>query len=559
MWRKMFREHQNLTYRKKYKCSECNEYSLNIEYDLELQCENGCDLSDFDEADIADIISNNDFKGYYIAEELNELFYKLDYNEMNRNFGLGKITDDPLLKGMSKRQKNEIEWFFEKSIEIDSKLDDVTVKYMNANNIKENSELTPFSYVIHLVEDMHHFLYLAWNEICLFYCASNLSEKKFYTERFFFDNCVDHISFVVDRMYVFLGIYYDYSFKDELSKNTTDRIKSDIKCTEYKSSDIKRLIDTAGGLFPISRVRGSNNHDISYVNSEMYKSIEKDNSKIKDYDKDSSEIYIKDLTPKLDSLIKIIRIYYDVLDEIVKMIDDNNFREKHIPMLRIFWNDILKSEAIQTQYTSEYFENINLELRNIFENIYFLNNKYTLDIFFRMDEIIKCINDIYNRSYCEQFINNSFNGMNMYYIGKYNIDPIKNKFTGQIDEQYLLYSSVTRLYSCYDKLSKYLNNVDDRYKDIKYFSDFNKISLDSENDFDKKILAVINNEFYKKLEKFRNNIYHSLRPGCFGGKGAMAHFNTVISQIVFENTKIMLDFLKFIIDVNMCRYKKINE
>lgn len=183
MWRKKMRLHQSLIYRKKFRCPICKGYCLHIIHDFACECENECDVDNYDKLEIECIISKNNFEGYYTLQDIDDLFYAIDNNLVNKMFE--KITDDPLLKGMSNKQKSEIESLLTKTIDIDSQLDDVTVKYMNRYNVKEGDELTSFSYVINLVEDIHHFLNLAWNDVCLFYYGSNLVEEKFYSERFF--------------------------------------------------------------------------------------------------------------------------------------------------------------------------------------------------------------------------------------------------------------------------------------------------------------------------------------------------------------------------------------
>ena len=536
MWRKKMRSYQSLTYRKKYKCPICNEYSLHIIHDLACECENECDEDDYDKLEIESIISKNDFEGYYTLQDIDDLFYGIDNNSVNRMFR--KITDDPLLKGMSNKQKNEIESLLAKTIDIDSQLDDVTVKYMNRYNVKEGDKLTSFSYVINLVEDIHHFLNLAWNDVCLFYYGSNLVKEKFYSERFFFDNCVDHISLAIERIYVFLGIYYNFNFVNNLSNNRTINIKQHLKKNkDFKESKIKSLVDCAAGSSIIQDIRGYNIHDLSYLNNKIMKDIEKDSTKTGYYNQDSTYINKLELKPELPKILKTIKQYYDVLFEIIQMIDKNSFNEKNIPMLEIFWNDILNSKPVKTQYSYDFCSNINLDLSSIFVQLPLLENKYNIDVFFRINDIIHCITDIFNIE-------------GGHYFNRYHLNIRESSFILQVDKQYLLYSSIIRLYSCFDKLSKYLNGIDERYMSIQYFSDFNTFSFIENNIIDQKIMSINNNEFYQKLEEFRNNIYHSLRPGCMGGKDAINHFNNVIGQIVFENTKIVLDFLKFIIDNN---------
>lgn len=536
MWRKNMRSHQSLTYRKKYKCPVCNEYSLHLIHDSACECENECGVDYYEKLAIESIISKNDFEGYYTLKDIDDLFYEIDNDLINRMFR--KITEDPLLKGMSDKQKNEIEILYSKTIEIDSQLDDVTVKYMNKHNIKESDELTSFSYVINLVEDIHHFLNLAWNDICLFYYGSNLVKEKFYTERFFFDNYVDHISASIERIYVFLGIYYDYNFSTNLSNNRTINIKQHLKKhSNFINSEIKKIMDVAAGASIINNIRGYNIHDLSYINNKIVTDIEKNANKTKYYNADSTDINKLELKPELPKILKTINQYYDVLFEAIRMMDNNDFNHKNIPMLEIFWNDIINAAPVESQYSVDFCNGLNIKLACVFEKLRFLESEYNIDVFFRINDIIHCITDIFNIA-------------SGYYFNRYKINITESRFILQVDEQYLLYSSAIRLYSCYDKLSKYLNGFDNRYQNIQYFSDFSSFTFSGNNNYDQKIKNVINNEFFQRLEGLRNNIYHSLRPGCMGGKVAIQYFNNIIGQAVFENTKIVLDFLEFIIENN---------
>lgn len=537
MWRKIMRSHQSLIYRKKYKCPVCNEHRLHIIYDSACECENECDLDDYDKLEIESIISENNFKGYYTSQNIDDFFYEIDNDTINRMFR--KITDDPLLKGMSDKQKIEIENLFSKTIEIDTQLDDVVVKYMNKYHIKESDELTSFSYVINLVEDIHHFLNLAWNEIGLFYYGSNLVKEKFYSERFFFDNCVDHISLAIERIYVFLGIYYDFNFSSNLPNNRTINIKQYLKKnSEYKGAKIKKLVDCAASSSIIKDIRGNNIHDLSFINNKVLKDIEKDPNKTNYYNADSTDINKLELKPKLPKILETINQYYDVVFEIIKMMDDNSFSHKDVPMLEIFWNDIVNPIPIEGQYSVDFLNDLNAKLTSIFKNQPFWGSVYFVDVFFRTNDIVHCITDVFNIATNQ-------------YFNRYHLDVSKSIFILQADKQYLLYGSVIRLYACYDKLSKYLSSIDERYKDIQYFSEFSTFSFLEDNVYDKKIRTIVNNEFYQKLEKLRNDIYHNLRPGCIGGENAINYFNIVISQVVFENTKIVLAFLVFIIENNL--------
>lgn len=129
-------------------------------------------------------------------------------------------------------------------------------------------------------------------------------------------------------------------------------------------------------------------------------------------------------------------------------------------------------------------------------------------------------------------------------LDKYHMDITHMFF---IDKQYLLYSCITRIYSCYDKIAKYLAEKTDRYSKVRYFSDFKEYVYKYNDIISKKISEILNCENYLLMENLRNNIYHNLRPGALYGDEGMNYFNTVLTQVVFESTKIIFDLLNFLI------------
>ncbi len=533
MWRKIMRSHQSLFYRRKYKCPICHEYTVRIVHDFAWGCESRCEFEWLEKLKVEKIVYRDDFDGYYTMKEINDFFIEIDNDEINSIFT--KITEDPLLNGMSIKQKNDIEKLALQTINIDDLLDDIAVKYMNKHNIKIFREQTSFSYVVHLIEDIHRFLNLAWNDVCRFFYGSNLVKEGFYTERFFFDNCIDHIFLATERIYVFLGIYYDFRFSSNLSKNRTIRIKQHLKTnSDFKNSKIKNLLDIATGGSIAYEIRGDNIHDLSYLNKKIVNNIQKNSSQIEHYTKDSTEINKLELKPKLSTIIKTIDHYYNVMYEIINMISGNDFNNTNIPMLGIFLDDILNIKPIEIQYTLEFCNNLNMELQDIFNILILRPDKYIIDVFFRINDIIHCITDVFNIE------------MKQFY-DRYSLNPIKNGFISQVDKEYLMYISAIRLYACYDKLGKYLSEIDDRYQNIKYFSDFKSFEFSVKDAYNDKIINIINSDSFKTLEDLRNDIYHSLRPGSMGGETEVQCFNDIIGSAVFENAKMVLDFLKFLI------------
>ncbi len=117
MWKKMMRSMPSLTYKKKFRCPKCKEYTLLVLHDSACECENDCDLDTFYENKVSEIISQNDFSEFYTSNEIIENFIEMNDDEINSLFS--KPTDDDLLKGLSKKQKEFIETYFKKTANIE--------------------------------------------------------------------------------------------------------------------------------------------------------------------------------------------------------------------------------------------------------------------------------------------------------------------------------------------------------------------------------------------------------------------------------------------------------
>ncbi|WP_069997133.1 YecA family protein [Cellulosilyticum sp. I15G10I2] len=121
-------------------------------------------------------------------------------------------------------------------------------------------------------------------------------------------------------------------------------------------------------------------------------------------------------------------------------------------------------------------------------------------------------------------------------------------FQGIIDEQYLIYSALFRVYSCYDKISKILleERVVLNLENVKYFEDLR--SVKGTNKLLLRIQDIIKNDKdYRMLYIYRNDIYHNLRMGCLNGKEGTDYYNAVLLQVIFKNIKIIQGILQEII------------
>lgn len=535
MWRKYMRSYESLTYRKRYRCPICDEYKLNIIHDSALQCENECELS-YEELsckeEIKKIIDGDDFCKYYELNEIKDLFYEVS-DKINNIFP--KITDEPLMKSMSDKHKEEINELFNRCINIEEQLDDRFVKKANKNLFNGNEKSDQFVQVTNLLEDISYFLNLAWRDICLFYCSTELVKENFHTESFFFYNCIDYITFSVEKIYLLLGIYFDFNFSNKLSENKTFKIKKFIKkCDGY--AEIKSELECVVSF--IKDIRDTNNHDLTYINSIIIKDISRNPSKRELYDKDSTVVNKEKLKPKIDQTLNIIKKCYSVLEYIIRAYNDKGCEDKSIPIIQIITQNIhdLEQEMHKIKLRkinpNEEIGLLEKELKGMFKDGDFMKNSYSKDIFFRMNEVNKCLCDVFN------IINTgNITVCNRYYI--------KNIFLDNIDEEYLLYSCIIRQYACYEKILKCIAEIDNRYLGIKYFNEIErKITLKEENELDKLVKEILEDEYYNQLEKIRNDIYHLIRPSLILDKEIVC-YNMI--DIICRNNRIIFRILDVIL------------
>lgn len=518
---------QSLTYRKKFKCPKCGKYSLHIIHDYACECENECDLTGYNSQKIKKISIKNNFDGYYTAQEIENNFWEIDDSIINSCFN--KVTDDPLLIKMSPKQKERIDSLYKKTVEIDETIDDIVVKYFMANSIKNGSELTPFSYIISLIEDIHHFLNISCNDLILFYYGIELANSHFYSGRFFFNNCIDHIAEADERIYVVLAIYYNYNFDEVLKNNRTFTIKNYLrKNLEYKSSQIKAKMDTIHGSSTVRLQRDNNTHDMNFINRQIIDDINKDMKNIDKYDKDGDQCDIEILLPRIPIMISELEKYFDLFSDLISMVSTVDFRDRKIPMLRIFSDDVAKYELTVTGYTTQFVDYVNDQMQINFNKLINFNSPYIADAFFRLGEISHCITDIFN-------------------IKSGAFYDLPYKHINFIDRQYLLYSCILRLFSCYEKVAKYLAQKIEIYSNITHFSDFENFTSKGYNVISEKIEEITTNKNYLLLMDIRNNLYHNLRLGALSGINGMDYFDNIMIQAVFENVKMIFALLNFLV------------
>lgn len=529
MWKKMFRSRSSLSYRKKYKCPECNNYSLYIIHDEACECMNDCCCND--NIDIFKTMKENDFCGYYTSQELKDSFYIND-EECNKIFK--NITINNTLNLLSVNEKQKVESFFETTSKIDERLDDIVVDYLNFSNLKETQKLTPFGYIINMIEDIHFYINLCCKDIVLFNYGVEYASRNFYSGRFFYNNAVEHLFQANERSYVLLGILYGFNFNTDLSTNKTYKIEKFLKKdVNYKNSQFKSIFEKlkSNNFYKELRdIRDYNTHDLSYLTKVIKDDIEKSGNKnLEFWNRDGNEVDIDLYLPKIKGIIFCLNEFYNLLDMVLQHLKGNKciYNINGFPMINKYLN--FNDNIAFNIYETKDFEELHKHNMELFQRLPDYKSQLIVDIVFRMNEVIHCVADIYNIS-----------GENFYSFWRSNgID-----LYGLIDIQYLLYSALLRLYSCYDKLARYISNIDSKCSEIEYFENFANIVENGR--IINKIRKILDDDNYKLLFQLRNDIYHNLRAGCLYGEKGFEYYNLVLFQIVFENVIIITDFINFI-------------
>lgn len=523
MWKKTLRNHHPMNYRKKYKCPVCNEYTLNLIHDYACECQKGCMTDDID---INKIIEANDFIGYYTSQELEKYFFIND-RECNQIFK--NIANNSTLPLLSDRENKMLESFFEKTTEFDIRLDDIMAQYLNANDLKDVQNLTPYGYIINLIEDIHFFINLCCKDLVLFNYGVEFASKHFYSGRFFYNNAVEHLFQANERIYVTLGIFYDFNFNNDLELNKSYKIEKFLKKdVKYKASQYKVIfekIKSNNFYNELKEIRDSNSHDLSYMPKRIDQDI-RNNKNSSFWNRNGDEVDKDVYSVKIKNIIFCLNEYYNLLDHILKHveIDTSLYTSNSFPMFNYYQNLDHQNITFKDYSVTDY-DLIENSKNNLFPKLRDYNNQLIVDAFFRLDEVLHCIRDIFELS------------ENYFYKWR----NIGIELEGLIDEQYLLYSALIRLYSCYDKISRHIAATNSKYSKIEYFGDF--INVTDNDRIINKIRNIIKDENYKLLFQLRNDIYHNLRAGCLYGNQGLEYYNMILEKIVFENTIIIYNLI----------------
>ena len=392
--------------------------------------------------------------------------------------------------------------------------------YFNYYGLNEIKVYQPYNYLITLVEDMHYYMNLACKDLFLFDLSVSevLPHKEYmYSGRFFGNNAIDHTFQANERMYVILGILCDYNFDNDFSKNTTWNISKGIKKNNIFITVFKKTIEQLKGndfYGKLKEIRDCNEHDMSYFYNERI------SNKISDLDGNEADkqFYL----PIVENILFCLDKMFEILEQILKNIDDESlYKMKSFPMFEVYKNEKIKE--VSKQYDIKYYDVLESYNQKIDKNIAgFWGNMIIADVYFRLDEVLHCVRDIYN-----------------YYNDSCEISGIN--FENFIGIDYIIYSSITRLYSCYDKIARYLRDMYKGYNKIQYFEDFRKYDIRKE--VQTKINVVLNSVYYKELQNMRNRIYHNLRAGVIFGEDAQKYYLNYLTQLVLENERLLFELL----------------
>lgn len=536
MWEKMFRTKDIWVYRKRYKCPMCKEYTLHIIHDNACECEKMfCEINQM--LNVEEIIQKDDYAGFYTSEELKDNFFNIE-DEVNVILKELGFTKPGFSSSYDDKMNESLNILFHRCTEFDEKFTDVVINLKRKRIVKEGMKMDSLGYIINLFEDLHTFINLTCKDLSLFDFALSEVSRRFFSARFFMYNCIEHFSLAFDRIQVLIAILFDYPFKRDIHVDRNVNFEKYFKKQDsYKNSNIKPIYDKIKSLNEfrdIKNIRCFNDHDISYASREVMQQSSDNEYMRREYmEKNSNDVDKKIWLNKIPGLIKSLEIIYDLLDSLLGYFEDNYNKnyDNVIPLLDYFIqieNENLKVAIKDKKYDIDKFHKIDWLKKEYIFKLLELGNMYLLDVFFRIDEISHCINGIYNMRDEKKFC--TYDGITI----------------ALIDNEYLIYSSLFRLYSCYDKIAKYL---DQKYSlGIKYFND---ITLLESNESPIKICKLIlDNEYYKLLDVYRNDVFHNLRHGCLQGENGLNYHHAVIFVCLMENIDLIFTILQSITPIS---------
>lgn len=514
-----------MTYRKKFACPVCSEYTLFITNRFYIrkhyaECSNSCEVLD---EEVSDILEKNQFNGFFKTSDIESGFYYFEIlNELKP-----KIIDTRLDR-FSNKQKEKIDNMAQIDFGYNNQLDDLVIEYMEANKLDDiDKSPSSFSYIMSLVEEIGSIRSQIVKNLFMIKFVEENNNRPF-TFRFFMCNNFDYLVQIDDKMIVLLGIFSEYHFDEELINNKSNRILKHIKRNKDSCNELYLAFQEyhSDGFFNSKRkVRNSNTHG----QSELNQWIKGNPQKASELDYNSllidQEMYRNDISKIITLLTKVQKFEEHLLTFIMTIL--KNIPEmKKTPMQEEQEEKFFDFPKTDKVYNSEKVEK---KKEKIFYEISKKNNPILTDVFFRIDEVSRLITTIYflEDQFFRKFPNEQINDL--------------------IDEEELLYSTVNRLFSCYDKMANYISKNFITEGEVKYFEDFNNSSIVSKN-INQLVKNIIVDPNYKYINKVRNHGVHNVR---WGKIYLQSETNTFYNPL-FNSVTHCFDLLVQLIDETIC-------
>ncbi|PFL46233.1 hypothetical protein [Bacillus cereus] len=380
---------------------------------------------------------------------------------------------------------------------------------------------------------MHYFLIKSCQELTLYDIALDVNQerdsKMFYSARFFFNNSIEYCWYAYERIVVYLGLIFDYPFSENLPKNKTFQILDYLKKNEkYKQSKFKDLLakyNSTSKSF-INDRRQENTHSVSTHILKLNNSIKKDEKvRNKIINNNANYMDTEQLKPISSQIIQSVETLYCIFENFVENLyeDTAQFEDKTLPMLKQYYIQAeIKLESttkIDMNSIEDYKNEAFMQFYKHFGKDTLKNSQLLLDIFFRLEEVQKCLVGTY-------YIFTD----NFYYFWYQEIGVDLRPY---FDDKCLVYAGQWRMYGCLDKFASYYEKKYDTNK-IKYFADF-KTNNDHLNEMImKKIKKIIDSPAYSILESYRNQTAHNLRLGVLYGENDIQIENYNILSALYE-------------------------
>lgn len=553
MWYKIknnFMSYGGMTYRKRYLCPECGQYSLKICTDSSVECEDG-DQLELSREEIKNLIEKDNFSGYYTSEEIKKKFY-FDEQDFKKMLLECCVEYNPK-SVFTKKENAMIDKLKDEFLEIDSLLDDVFIEFERHRvNLEERTDIIKdFEILFSLIEEANYMFDLAVTNIILYDYTMFAEPKEYYfSGRFFIHNSVFYIVGGWERLINSLAILFGINYDEDNEKNTTQKLYTKMKkgnCFE-NCIEIKKKIDelnSSGLLKRIFKIRQEGDHFISSYYKGYIDNIEK---LINSMYQDADEV-LKDDAIKIVHCAEYMK---EVFVEIVKYIRNNKFKQidslriepivKKMYMIDI--EDMLEKEDRNLLIAVDDIEKIYCDIYHEFLDIYSffasvikhpfyqqIANLY-LDIIMRLHEISRCLICI-----CNIISNDNYE------------DPLYVGFNNVLNIEYYIYASMCRVYAVFDKVAKLLvaiHKID--APSTFYFKDILRIIYDTNDSKYRGLLEEIESikSEYNVLFDFRNKIFHQIRMGVFCGEKGEECCNQIILLHTYKNTLNLLKLLQYI-------------